>query len=221
MRIRMLILPISSIHSDSFCIGIPPSNADAKADGDHEMKAAVYNSNMVAPKWWRLRGDRASEAGQGRNPRPYRGGGRDHGGLAPSRRGLPGGLITAVAGRLMFGVFGPRKKVLGSDFAGTVAEVGPGVTEFAEGDRVFGMQLGGDACGIHAKVKADGAVLKTPETPRPMSEAAALPFGAIAFAGVPRSIRGCEARREGSSSSARRVASAPMRCRSPGRWARR
>jgi NADPH:quinone reductase-like Zn-dependent oxidoreductase len=87
------------------------------------------------------------------------------------------GVFTAVAGRLMFGVFGPRKTVLGSDFAGTVAEVGPGVTEFAEGDRVFGMQLGG-AHAEYMKVKADGAVLKTPDALTD-AEAAALPFGAL------------------------------------------
>jgi NADPH:quinone reductase-like Zn-dependent oxidoreductase len=77
----------------------------------------------------------------------------------------------------MFGVFRPRKRVLGSDFAGTVAEVGPGVTEFAVGDRVFGFRFGG----MHAEyatVKADGAVLKTPDTLSD-AEAAALPFGAL------------------------------------------
>jgi NADPH:quinone reductase-like Zn-dependent oxidoreductase len=99
------------------------------------------------------------------------------------------GLISKVAGRLMFGVFRPRKRVLGSDFAGTVAEVGPGVTEFAEGDRVFGFHFGG-AHAEYAVVKADGAVLKTPEGLSD-TEAAALPFGALSalefldrFAGV-------------------------------------
>jgi NADPH:quinone reductase-like Zn-dependent oxidoreductase len=99
------------------------------------------------------------------------------------------GLISAVAGRLMFGIFRPRKTVLGSDFAGTVAEVGPGVTEFAEGDRVFGFQFGG-AHAEYMTVKADGAVLKAPDTLTD-AEAAALPFGALCslefldrFAGV-------------------------------------
>ena len=99
------------------------------------------------------------------------------------------GLISTVAGRLMFGVLRPRKRVLGSDFAGTIAEVGEGVTEFAVGDRVFGFQFGG-AHAEYAVVKADGAVLKTPEILGDV-EAAALPFGALCalefldrFAGV-------------------------------------
>jgi NADPH:quinone reductase-like Zn-dependent oxidoreductase len=99
------------------------------------------------------------------------------------------GAISAIAGRLMFGLFRPRVNVLGSDFAGTVAEVGQGVTEFAVGDRVFGFQFGGMHAD-YATVKADGAVLKTPEGLSD-TEAAAIPFGAISslefldrFAGV-------------------------------------
>jgi NADPH:quinone reductase-like Zn-dependent oxidoreductase len=63
------------------------------------------------------------------------------------------------------------------------------VTEFAEGDRVFGFHFGG-AHAEYAVVKADGAVLKTPEGLSD-TEAAALPFGALSalefldrFAGV-------------------------------------
>jgi NADPH:quinone reductase-like Zn-dependent oxidoreductase len=99
------------------------------------------------------------------------------------------GLISKVAGRLMFGLFRPRKKVLGSDFAGTVVELGEGVAEFADGDRVFGFHFGG-AHAEFAVVRADGAVLKTPEGLSD-TDAAALPFGALGalefldrFAGV-------------------------------------
>ena len=44
--------------------------------------------------------------------------------------------------RLGFGMRGPKNPVLGRDVAGTVAEVGPGVTRFAPGDEVYGVAPG-------------------------------------------------------------------------------
>jgi NADPH:quinone reductase-like Zn-dependent oxidoreductase len=49
-----------------------------------------------------------------------------------ARRGAP------FYARVQFGLRRPRFPVLGSDFAGQVAAVGPGVTGFAAGDDVFG-----------------------------------------------------------------------------------
>lgn len=85
------------------------------------------------------------------------------------------GLIAKLAGRLMFGLFGPRNTVLGSDFAGEVAEVGAGVTAFRPGDRVFGFS----PRGAHAEylvIKAEGAVSHTPAGLTD-TQAAAVPFG--------------------------------------------
>lgn len=87
------------------------------------------------------------------------------------------GLISKVAGRLMFGLFRPRKQILGHDVAGTVAETGPGVTGFSAGDRVFGFSDGG-AHAEYVVMKADGAVLHTPDGITD-TEAAALPFGGL------------------------------------------
>jgi NADPH:quinone reductase-like Zn-dependent oxidoreductase len=56
-----------------------------------------------------------------------------------SARVPPGfGLVL----RLAFGVTGPRKPILGWDFAGEVAAVGSVVSGFASGDKVFGARMG-------------------------------------------------------------------------------
>ncbi len=51
--------------------------------------------------------------------------------------------------RAVTGLFRPKFRILGMDFAGTVEAVGPGVTRFQPGDRVFGMAP--DAYGAHAE----------------------------------------------------------------------
>jgi NADPH:quinone reductase-like Zn-dependent oxidoreductase len=43
-----------------------------------------------------------------------------------------------LASRAIFGLRRPRQPILGSDFSGVVAAVGPAVKEFAAGDEVFG-----------------------------------------------------------------------------------
>ena len=50
--------------------------------------------------------------------------------------------------RVFTGLLRPRRKILGSEFAGEVAAVGAGVTAFAVGDRVFGVNAKG---GAHAE----------------------------------------------------------------------
>ena len=51
--------------------------------------------------------------------------------------------------RVLTGLPRPRVTILGNEFAGQVEEVGPAVTRFAVGDRVFGYD--DTACGAHAE----------------------------------------------------------------------
>jgi NADPH:quinone reductase-like Zn-dependent oxidoreductase len=81
--------------------------------------------------------------------------------------------------RLAFGMRAPKRPVLGSDFAGVVDAVGPGVTRFAVGDRVFGA-TGVDA-GAHAElliVAESGAIVNLPAAVD-MTDAAAICDGGL------------------------------------------
>jgi NADPH:quinone reductase-like Zn-dependent oxidoreductase len=71
---------------------------------------------------------------------------------------------SPLAARLFAGLLRPRVTVLGSEFAGVVAAVGSGVTEFAVGDPVWGATNA--AMGAHAEyvvVSAAGAVAVRPD----------------------------------------------------------
>ncbi len=66
--------------------------------------------------------------------------------------------------RLFSGLIRPRAAVLGTEFAGVVEDLGPRVTSFAVGDRVFGYVEG--SFGVHAQyasVPASGLVATIPE----------------------------------------------------------
>src|SRR5438105_9007093 len=67
--------------------------------------------------------------------------------------------------RLMFGLFRPRRTILGMDFAGVVDAVGKDVTSFKPGACVFGMLLFHQV-GAHAEyvcVSEDGYIATMPE----------------------------------------------------------
>lgn len=88
---------------------------------------------------------------------------------------LPAGF--GLIGRLVFGVFSPRKRILGVELSGVVVAVGKGVTRFAVGDLVFG--ICGMGMGCYAELRAlpeDGALAGKPAS-LSFEEAAAMSFG--------------------------------------------
>lgn len=79
--------------------------------------------------------------------------------------------------RLAFGLFKPRKKIPGMDFAGEVIGIGDQVTQFQIGDRVFGST--GMALGAHAQylcMEEHKALVKLPDG-LSYTDGAALIFG--------------------------------------------
>ena len=79
--------------------------------------------------------------------------------------------------RLMFGFTKPRRPVLGMDFAGQVESVGEKITQFSEGDRVFGANDSFGAYATHLTIAGDKAISLMPAS-MSYNEAAAIPFGA-------------------------------------------
>lgn len=89
---------------------------------------------------------------------------------------MPPGL--GWMGRPAFGLFGPRKPVLGTEFAGVIDAIGENVTRFQVGDLVIGFP--GSDLGANAEyivMPADGRLVRKPAN-MSFENAAALPFGA-------------------------------------------
>jgi NADPH:quinone reductase-like Zn-dependent oxidoreductase len=89
---------------------------------------------------------------------------------------MPKGL--GWMGRLVFGLRGPRKPILGTEFSGVIEAVGAKVVNDQPGDAVIGFP--GAAFGAHAEfitMPADGKLTLKPDIIG-FEDAAALPFGA-------------------------------------------
>lgn len=89
---------------------------------------------------------------------------------------MPKGL--GLVGRLVFGITGPRKQILGTEFSGVVVAKGADVTNFKIGDAVIGFP--GASFGAHAEfitMPANGKVVRKPDN-LSFEDAAAIPFGA-------------------------------------------
>jgi len=79
--------------------------------------------------------------------------------------------------RFTFGLFKPKEKILGSDFAGIVEEVGKNVSQFKVGDKVFGESLIGGAFSEFACVP-ENICAKIPDGTT-FSEMACLPIAGL------------------------------------------
>jgi NADPH:quinone reductase-like Zn-dependent oxidoreductase len=98
------------------------------------------------------------------------------------------GLISLPL-RLYFGVFKPRVRILGEDFAGVVEAVGKNMTAFTVGDRVCGTS--GIGLGAYAEYICLGganetSVLATIPPGMDFPEAAAIPYGGLEALGFLR-----------------------------------
>lgn len=95
-------------------------------------------------------------------------------------------MVGTPMGRVN-GLFGPPRRILGADIAGVIDDVGPDVTGFARGDRVFGDLSGGDWGGLGQFIVAKAAVLAPIPAELGFVDAAALPqAGCLALQAVRR-----------------------------------
>lgn len=91
-----------------------------------------------------------------------------------------------LLGRLVFGLFGPRRPILGTELSGVIEATGRAVTKFKVGDEVFAFP--GEAFGCHAEYRVlgeDGPIAIKPANVTHV-EAASLSFGGVTALGFLR-----------------------------------
>ena len=101
---------------------------------------------------------------------------------------MPAGF--GFLGRLVFGIFGPRKPILGTELAGEVEAVGSAVSRFKVGDQVFAFTGAGYGCHAEYRTMAEaGLIARKPEN-LSFEEAASLSFGGMNALGFLRDKAG-------------------------------
>ena len=88
---------------------------------------------------------------------------------------VPKGL--GLIARLAIGFSGPRQPILGTELAGIVHAVGPGVTRFAPGDAVFAFPGGNGRCHAQFRVVPENGPIALKPDNLSFEEAATLCFG--------------------------------------------
>jgi len=95
------------------------------------------------------------------------------------RSGMKGNLTYAILGRLALGLRGPRRRILGLVLAGDVETIGPDVSKYKPGDRVYAMTMlrfGG--YGQYACVGEENLVSLMPSS-LSYADAASIPYGGL------------------------------------------
>jgi NADPH:quinone reductase-like Zn-dependent oxidoreductase len=100
---------------------------------------------------------------------------------AVSLRFFDGGMLQGGIGRLVFGLRKPKNSCPGSDFAGTVEAVGRNITDFKQGDEVFGVRAG--CLAEYICVRSAGAMVLKPANVS-FEQAASIPTALPALQGL-------------------------------------
>jgi NADPH:quinone reductase-like Zn-dependent oxidoreductase len=90
---------------------------------------------------------------------------------------MPAGF--GLLGRLVFGVFGPRQPILGTELAGVVQGVGSDVTRFNVGDEVFAFTGAKYGCHAEYRTMPEDSLIGQKPANLTFDEAAALSFGGL------------------------------------------